>query len=47
MNNKILFDQIKDTKKNPKIARALEIFERTQKIYESYMKLKIATGFTL
>lgn len=35
MNNRTLFNQMEKIKKsNSKIAKALDIFERTQKIYE-------------
>jgi hypothetical protein len=50
MNKKKVFDQIKDAKSNPKIAKALDIFERTQEIYEKSMhvitpyKIKMKMG---
>ena len=44
MEYSVIQQQIEDLKKNPKIIKALEVFERTQKIYEksiAAMKIKV------
>lgn len=38
MNNDQLLQEVEELKKNPKLSKAVDVFERTQEIYERTIK---------